>query len=77
MKTKLYNYTGGTQYHVFDVYGGGKVIEICDESGVSHHCVSTGDAGQALSLLLQGQDGSVVIHDVVVKLDLTPVGSDF
>ena len=59
---KLYNYSGGTAYNVFDIDGGGTLIEMQDEFGVSHICCSRADAEDTVNELLEGKEGTVCFH---------------
>jgi len=71
MKTqKLYHYTGGTAYNIFDVIGGGHVIVCENEDGVSQFCCNTGEAENWVELMKEGQDGTVTFHEIPVTLTL-------
>lgn len=71
MKTqKLYHYTGGMAYNVFDVIGGGHVIVCENEDGVSHFCCNYGEAERWVEIMQEGREGTVVFHETPVTLTL-------
>lgn len=66
---KLYNYTGGTTYNVFDIAGGGTLIEVQDEDGISHVCCEYGMAEDTINLMVEGNPGTVCFHHGLYKID--------
>ena len=69
---KLYNYAGGTTYNIFDIEDGTTIIEIQDESGISHSHCDTALCADVLSAMKEKKDGTVCKHEGFFKITLQP-----